>query len=479
MTLISPGSCLGGVQSKMAEKEKILIFISSDLYGRNFVSNGAFDEISKRYQVYYALTKNKDFLKVDVSTFKNTKESNIYAFSYSYDRLMKFYYFTELDMVRLRNKCSTFEIKCDFQLPRRRRLFYKILSLPFIYPMIFYLFMKYMGRHGQIDEILHEVKPDLVIIPTSLIDSVSTDVIISCKNTNIKTLMLINGWDNISSKGTIPMMPDYLGVWGEQNVNHAVELHNISRDRVSALGVPQFRQLYEGNTQSRESFRIENSLPINKKVLLFAGSCRVFDETSLLLKLDHAIEAGELPDIHILYRPHPWRHPRIKEDSFFDYDFKNVTMDSTLADSYKLHKSDPDFQNLPHNVLPELDRYVNLYHAVDGVICTLTTVMVEAAIMGIPVLAIAFSDGVHSLTMDTLIKNKHFDGIQDIPGIIVTHDQDRFIHNCRDLLEIIDKKDLKKSLQSSIGYIAYSNSNTYAQRLLDLIDKKIFMHKGC
>ena len=137
------------------------------------------------------------------------------------------------------------------------------------------------------------------------------------------------------------------------------------------------------------------------------------NETSLLLKLDHAVVVGELPDIHILYWPHPWRHSRIKENSFFDYDFKNVTMDSTLADSYKLHKSNPNFQNLPHNVLPELDRYVNLYNAVDGVICTLKTVMVEAAIMGIPVLAIAFSDGIHSLTMDTLIKNKHLNGMSD------------------------------------------------------------------
>jgi hypothetical protein len=461
----------------MDGREKILIFISSDLYVRNFISNGAFDEISKRYQTYYALTKNEDFPRISVSVFKDRRDSDIYVFSYPYDRLMKFYYFTELDMVRLRKKCSTFEIKCNLQLPPRRRLFFKIMSLPLIYPIIFYLFMKYMGRHREIDEILQKVSPDLVIIPTSLIDSVSTDVVISCKNMNIKTLMLINGWDNISSKGTIPYMPDYLGVWGEQNIRDAVEIHNISREDVFALGVPQFRQLYEGNTQSQERFRLENGLPLNKKVLLFAGSARVFDETSILVKLDNAIERGELPDIHILYRPHPWRHRRIKEDSFFDHNFKNVSMDATLADYYKRHKTDPNFQNAPHNVLPELDRYVNLYHAVDGVICTLTTVMVEAAIMGIPVLAIAFGDGVHSLTMDTLIRNRHFDGIENMPGIIVAHDQEGFIHKCAELMDIIGNKELKNKLQSSIGYIAYSDRNTYAQRLLNLIEKEIFTHK--
>ena len=140
-------------------------------------------------------------------------------------------------------------------------------------------------------------------------------------------------------------------------------------------------------------------------------------------------------------------------------------MDPDIIDTYIKHKSDPHFVNLPSTVLPDINRYVNLYNAVDGVICTLTTIMVEAAIMNIPSLAIAFNDGKHKLTMDMIIKNKHFEGLDKVNGIIICKEKKDFINSCNKLIELIEKKNISEELKNSIKYIAYSDLTTYDERL--------------
>ena len=450
----------------MTEKKKILVILSSDLYTRNFVISGAMDELRKGFDLSFAIAENCDRAKLNNGWI----DMPVQAFGYPKQRDKEFYEFTELDMVRLRRRCSTFDIKYRYQLPRKKQILFSLLSLPVVYPFYKNAFMRRMGEQAGIAKILDGQKPDMVIIPTSLIESISIDVVNSCKKRGIKTLMLINGWDNVSSKGTIPNMPDYLGVWGEQSKEHAARIHNMPPQRIVTLGVPHFKEYYQRPTQSREDFRRSAGLPLEKKVILFAGSCRVFDETSILLDLEKAIADGELGDIHILYRPHPWRHKRQEEDSFFDHAFAHVTMDPDAEEAYRAHKSDPQFVNLPNNVLPDIGRYVNLYNAMDAVICTLTTIIIEAAITGLPVLAVAFSDQKHRLTMDKIIDNKHFEGLDRIDGITVCRDRMRFLDDCRALIQITENRELCRRLKTAVNYIAFHDEKTYAQRLRDAVE---------
>jgi len=457
---------------------KILIFIESDLYYRNFIKSGAFDDLIKNHQVSFAYVRNEGSIKYNVTSDIEKDGLNIAgSFKYPSNRAKRIYDFTVISMVRLRHKSSTFMSRYKYQLSFKRKLLFLFLSWGVFYKMYKKFFMRYLGLYEHIYNIIKEKHPDLVIIPTSLIDSVAIDVILCSRALKINTLMLINGWDNISSKGTIPFMPDYLGVWGEQDKQHAMEIHNIPEERIFVLGAAQFSYFYREHNVDRKYFLQKHGIPDGKKVILFAGSARVFDETSILLLLESAIENGELGNTHILYRPHPWRHRRLNEDSFFNYDFKHVTMDSTLIDVYKKHKEQSGYYNLPSTVLPSLDYYPTLYKSVDAVICTLTTVMLEAAIFGLPVLAIAFSDNKHTLTMDKLINDKHFENIHNIKGLIVCRDRKRFIEYCKLLVSFSEQQMMKGSIQEAIKYIVYSDEKTYSQRLLEAVEN-IFYRKN-
>lgn len=457
----------------MTERNRILIILSSDLYVRNFLFTGAFDLLKRDYDVLYAYPYPINDLKSKIIITSEIKASDINIagkFTYTEQRNKQLYFLTELSMVKLRKKCSTFQIKYDLQLGRKKKLLFRILSLPIIYRIFYHLFMAYMGRCKDIDGLLKKVRPDLVIIPTSLIDSVSIDVITSAKYHHIKSLMLINGWDNISSKGTIPQMPDYLGVWGEQSVKHAVFIHNMPKERVFPIGAPHY-DIFKIPTRKREDIRRENNLPVDKMVILFAGSARTFDETSVLVEIEKAIEDGQLPDIHILYRPHPWRHRRIKEDSFYDHSFKHITMDKQLSGSYLKSKIDFNFVPLPKNVLPDMNYYPDLYAAVDAIIHPLTTIAIEGAIIGIPSLAIAFNDGVHKFTSDTIIKYDNVKDIRNMPGIIVCDEKDLFIDSCRELIKLINDKEVSQQLKKAIRFIVNIDETTYSDKLLNLTNR--------
>ncbi|MFC1546342.1 CDP-glycerol glycerophosphotransferase family protein [bacterium] len=453
---------------------KILIFIEGDLYYRNFIKSGAFDKIIKSHQVSTAYVKNPEAQKYNV-TSKIEREGlqSIRSFPYPVKRANLIYNFTVLNMVKLRKKCSTFMTRYKYQLSKKKRLVYNIISKQPFYWFFKLIFMKYLGIYEPIYNIINSDKPDLVIIPTSLIDSIAIDVILCSRKLRVKTMMLISGWDNISSKGTIPYMPDYLGVWGEQSKKHAVEIHDIPKERIVTLGAAQFQHFYKKYNFDKNELRDLNNIPKDKKLILFAGSARVFDETGILLELEDALNNSKLDNVHILYRPHPWRHRRQYEDSFFKYDFNHITLDVSLAEMYRKHKSDSAFKNLPSTILPDLEYYPKLYTSIDGVICNLTTVMVEAAIFGVPVLAIAFSDGKHILTMDKLVNDAHFQDILDKDGIIVCREQNRLIDSCGKLLELCEMQNIKDSLKESVGYILYNDEKIYGERLADFISRTV------
>jgi hypothetical protein len=450
---------------------KILVLIEDDLFYRNFIKSGAFDDLRKKHDVCFAYAHNPGALKNTVSSGIDIEGLNIIArFEYPPKRAKRIYNFIVLSMVKLRHKSPTFMTRYKYQLSAGKRVLYRVLSSPVFYNAYKSIFMKSIGIYGPIDAIINDASPDLVVIPTALIDSISVDAIQSSKKLRVKTLMLINSWDNLSSKGTIPSMPDYVGVWGEQCRGHAIEIHNLPPDRVRALGAAQFQPLYAAHNADRAAFRNSCNLPAQKRIILFAGSARVFDETSILADLEKAIERGDLKDVHILYRPHPWRHKRTGEDSFFQHSFKHITLDPSLADSYRRHKEDRSFTNLPSTVMPDLGYYPKLYSAIDAVICTLTTIMVEAAICGIPSLVIAFGDDKHKLTMDKLIHDKHFEAIASMTGIIVSKDREGLIAGANKLILLSEDSSVRNLLKESIKHIAYSDQKTYGERLSDFID---------
>ena len=158
-----------------------------------------------------------------------------------------------------------------------------------------------LGVNADLERVLREVRPDLVLLPCSAYDPIGNDLARLAPSLGFKTLFLVDNWDNLSSKSIFWAKPDFLGVWGEQSRDHAERIHDIGRERVFLLGTPRFESYYA----------VDKTSPGTKAYpfpyILFCGSALAFDELSALRLLDD--ELSRRPDLYggtkVVYRPHP------------------------------------------------------------------------------------------------------------------------------------------------------------------------------
>ena len=176
-----------------------LILIGTDGYIRNFVDNGAFSEIEDEDTYYLAassvknldtLRKHKNYLgTIDL----DGRRANLH---------MELSYIL---MVGYRGRSSTFRIKTEARFRGTLRLKYKVLGAPVVRNLVKSFILRSAGMNLTLQRILLDVKPDLVIAPSAVTDSLLIDMARLGKTMGIPTIFLINGWDNLSSKLVFPV----------------------------------------------------------------------------------------------------------------------------------------------------------------------------------------------------------------------------------------------------------------------------------
>ncbi len=130
----------------------------------------------------------------------------------------------------------------------------------------------------------------------------------------------------------------------------------------------------------------------------------------MLRRLDEAITRGDLGDVRVIYRPHPWRADRTDEDDFFQQEWKNIRFDPDMRDRYLQSKAEPGFikRTAP---MYDMDYLAALLSSVDAVMTPMSTLLLESIIMERPTMAIAFGDGKHAYHPGLSARMTHFEGL--------------------------------------------------------------------
>ena len=243
---------------------------------------------------------------------------------------------------------------------------------------------------------------------------------------------------------------------------------------MAVVGVPHyemyhtFQQNYDRQNKRKE-YLTKLGISPDKNVILFGGALKPFDETSLLVMLDQAISDGKLDNVHIIYRPHPSRNKRIKEASFFDYDFKHITFDKELKAAY-LREKVPGWLGR----LPKLDNFMDLYNSVDAIVSPFSSVMVEASLFGKPVLGLACDDGIHFGYASTkeIATREHFRVLKNFDWFIQCDEKKEFIDDFKKLLEMMKTPNIGEKIKKDVQYIVYRDDKEYSQRLLEAVNSQ-------
>ena len=454
----------------MTKNFNITIVITRDDFYRNFYKTEAFKDLDSEFNVSYVLSNNlpKEETKRKVFYFqKNLNKKTNFRFNYR----------TFLLMYRAKNKSRTFQFRIERMLyPLKFNVGYipnfnflkkkdKIKKIAFFFIKVILNNLKYLklkilsndnlykifsNKFYYVDKEyktftskLAETKPNLIILPFGSQELILPQVVKFCRDKKINSYFITDNWDNLSSKSIIEDKPNFIGVWGKQTKNHAIQIQDFNDKQIFLLGSPRFDIIYE-----KRDKKIQNDFEFN--YILFLGHLFDWNEEDVIKILDEEISAKKniYQNTKIIYRPHPQRIARVRSTNL-----KNVIIDQDVKEV--------------GTYWPSLDNYFKIIQNSLFVVGSLTTGLLEASAFNKRYMLICYDDKNDFFNQGTLLKRyTHVQGLDKIETIEFCNKKQDVILKFRNLFEkSMNKPNIKTS--SEIDYfITGDNSNTFRKNIL-------------
>lgn len=233
----------------------------------------------------------------------------------------------------------------------------------------------------ELDALVASIAPDVVLV-TPLVDAASrqVDVVKSSQRLGIPVAAGIASWDNLTNKGLLRLTPDAVIVWNDIQKHEAVSLHGIPSDRVAVTGAQLFDRWFTSTpSQSADEFCRMAGFSAATPYVLFTGSSGFISEGRAEIAFVRAwVEAlrasstRTVSALPVLVRPHPYNAKAWADADLSD--LPNVAI----------------WPRGPYNPVATDSRaafFDSLYYSA-AVVGINTSAMIEAAIVGRPVLSV-------------------------------------------------------------------------------------------
>jgi hypothetical protein len=406
-----------------AVRKKALVFLDYDMLVRHFVLSGAFRELERTWQVKYIFLADATSQKTPLTVEPSRLGLSDWTYFEMPRRRMgswdKLYCVTALRNQRGTSNYGWRKALMASVRGKARVRWYELLSLPGAFQLFRRRFLDQMGTYQPLDDFIAKEAPDVVFHPSILAGYFINELLEICPRQGIPLAVLMNSWDNPSTKAMNTGLPDRLVVWGPQTRRHAIEYMRMPPERVLQFGAAQFDVYRDPVTKTDAELRGLFNVPADVPIVLYAGVSKSVDETAHLRTLEAAIAEGRVPKCHILYRPHPWRGGLVQgETNFFDVTWRHVSMDPAMEAYYRRTavKSEQGFDMADYRVT------VKLLRLVAGVISPLSTMLLEAIMLGKPVLMFVPGEDQSEGVQDAIklgMKLPHFAEFWGKPGIAI------------------------------------------------------------
>jgi hypothetical protein len=258
----------------------------------------------------------------------------------------------------------------------------------------------------RVTAVLRELDPDVVLVSPSVWpkDPVEADYVHAARRLGIPTICYVNSWDNLTSKGTVHVLPDAFIVWNEAMATEAREIHQIPANVVRVTGAPHLDHFFEREPSlSRGGVCRRLGCPEDAPYVVYLCSSRtlIADETDLVTRLADALArrlAGAAPTVVV--RPHP-----VNPDPWEGYEHPGTVVYPKHGDQADTDESWQDY----FNQLAFAACFVGLN----------TTAFLEAAVADRPCLTLASDE-----TFDQQGRTGHFRHLLDAGFLELSKSED-------------------------------------------------------
>lgn len=458
----------------MTTKKKALIFIDYDMLIRHFILSGTFNALEKEFDVKYVFHTDDNAQKVGFHTdITALGLENYTTFHVPRKRLGLWDHLYCPKVLNTQRGTDNYKSRLQLMYLTRSPKWvkrYEFLSLPGIYNLYSLIYKTFMGAYSPLLKFLKDEDPNIIIHPSLLQGFFINELVPHAKTLQIPFICLMNSWDNPSAKAVATGHPDKLVVWGEQTRRHAIEYMKMPPEDVLMFGAAQFQIYRNPVTETDVELRALFCVPADLPIILYGGTSKGVLENNHLQLLEDSIEHGHIPPCHILYRPHPWRGGLLpNERSFFDYDFKHVTMDPFMERYYRdaIAGGSKGFDMADYDVTRKLMKLVC------AVTSPLSTILLETIMHQKPVQILLFSDTDNEINqgvLDVATTIAHFADMKG-HGINYCSDESSIADGCKLLLRQAEDPEIKKCLKKTAEFFVVMDGPTYSERLLTLANQ--------
>jgi hypothetical protein len=231
-------------------------------------------------------------------------------------------------------------------------------------------------RRKDVDSFVEHLRPDVLLVtPLVGFGSEQVDYVSAATSRGIPSALLVASWDNLTTKGLIREIPDLILVWNQAQVEEATQLHGVPAHVVAISGAHSWDHWFDLEPRSdRTDFCRGVGLRGDRPFVLYACSSSFVapDEVAFVNRWIDALRANGLDDVGVLVRPHP----------------QNAEQWSTSPLGHRAQVVVwPQEGASPVDERRRAEYFDSIRHAA-AVVGANTSALIEAAIIGTPVLTI-------------------------------------------------------------------------------------------
>lgn len=335
---------------------------------------------------------------------------------------------------------------------RRDNALLLLAGIPIISNLVFRKLKKRYPYPNELLRLSKTLEPDLIVLITNGAEPSLYEVPLVAKKLKTPWHLIIDNWDNLSSKSVFWEKPDHIYVWGPQHADFAQTIHGIERSKVSNIGTPRitFPKNLPAAVGERTPF------------LVYVGQQEPYDELSDLRELALICDSQELK---LIYRPHPLKHMSNKDKEEISKLIVGKKLILNISENFRQLQD-----NWATTLKVEID-YLNLNKQQllnSNVLCVIgppTSLILESLIYGNPTIVMARDDKMHRTTASMYWNNyPHFGALRENPSVRVARNhQDLVVH----LQQCISEEVLPIGVQEAIQYICGEGSERWSLNLIE------------
>jgi len=456
---------LGSLSAQLAKEQRlrVVIFIENDIIYRHFVKSGAFSSLAKEVDLTFVFAKPEPGNKRLTTTLDPAEIGAPFELlAIEPRRIFLWRQLFQVSQLVWRPGADWKHLRriTRHLVGRRASQIYSIAALPGLFQLFRWWTQRQLNRlPSTMAELIARLKPDVVIHPTVFDGYFINDLVQIGRRLGVPTVAIMNSWDNPSTKRTVVGQPDWVLVWGPQTKAHAVRYMDMRPDRVVEFGAAQFDIFARPPRVTRAEFCRRHGIDPAKRVLLYAGSSKGSDEFRHLCLIEQAIERGELTDLAIVYRPHPWGEGGYKGERLLDHPWRHVAIDNSMRAYLEGVRA-----GRKAVFLAEYADTHDTLSSVDALVSPLSTIILEGALHGKPVLCFMpeHKEGSSFILQKQLI---HFEEMFSNSLIFKAHGEAELIGAVATLMEKAGHTKFTADLRQSCQQFVTSFDRPYAERL--------------